>query len=180
MACAERRRLLQWPRPKPWWGAALASALGALAPTVSCDGSPALQLCGQIPEGGCPIGKGGTCEDRSCAALYDCVDGSWTRVEQCPAQGGAGGGAGGVGGAPNGGAAGESVGGAGGCVHATIDHEGEVSGCTPELQLPDCTVDVAESCQPCLTECVDFYLCTAGGWSTVAYCDDDANLVVEP
>lgn len=150
------------------------AAAGALllVTTFGCDLERPL-LCGQIPEAGCPIGRGGTCEDATCLALYDCVDGDWIEVESCDvASGGAG--AGGEGGVNTS---------AGGCDIATFDHAREAEGCEPDLQPPDCPVEAAEVCEPCATGCVDFYLCLEGDeaplWTTVAYCDDDGALVVE-
>jgi hypothetical protein len=147
--------------------------LAAAAGGVACGSSGELKLCGQIPEDGCPIGRGGTCEDATCAALYDCVEGAWTRVETCSGFGGAGGGGGGgLGGA----------GGAGGCTPVMFDKSGETVGCEPDLQNPDCPAAAAEGCaeQACLTDCLEFYLCTKDGWKDVAYCDPDSNLVVLP
>ena len=130
-----------------------------------------LLLCGTIPEGGCPIGRGGSCEDVLCAALYDCLEGSWTRVETCPetSAGGAGGGAGG------GSGQGGSV-----CTPIELDHAGEVAGCKPDLQHPDCPAVAAETCAEtaCLSDCLDFFLCMRSGWQTVAFCDERGQLVI--
>jgi hypothetical protein len=148
----------------------LVTRLFALA-LVACD-SPGVLVCGQIPDGGCPIGRGGTCDDVYCAALYDCVGGDWEQVESCPnnpvtsssaSSSGAGGG------------------GEGGCSPLVIDHTTEVEGCTPDLQEPDCPAEAAETCpNPCLTGCADFFLCEADGWTMVAFCDDSLSLVPFP
>lgn len=150
-----------------WFAAAVVAGSAA----AGCGSSGDLPLCGQIPEGGCPIGRGGTCDDLACAALYDCVEAAWTVVESCPG----GGGAGGAGG--EGGSGGE---GGGGCEPVVIDRTGEASGCEPDLQSPDCPASAAEVCaaSACLTDCSDFYLCTADGWADVAYCDPDGELVL--
>jgi hypothetical protein len=140
----------------------------------ACQPSPELLLCGEIPEGGCPIGRGGTCDDATCVALYDCVEGRWTMTTRCDRGSGAGG---------SGGGAGGSGGGAGGsCTLVTLDHTGEQGGCAPDLQSPDCPAAAAETCAEtaCLTGCLDFFLCTKEGWATVAYCDEDALLVLMP
>jgi hypothetical protein len=136
---------------------------------LGCD-SPAVQVCGEIPTDGCPVGRGGTCDDPYCAALYDCVGGDWELAEACSnpttsaASSGTGSGAGG--------------GGEGGCTPLLIDHTDEVEGCTPDLQEPDCPAVAAETCpNPCLTGCVDFFLCEAQGWSLVAFCTEDLELV---
>lgn len=135
---------------------------------AACDPEP-LPLCGQIPDGGCPLGRGGTCDDATCAALYDCVEGDWARVETCAA---------GTGGSGAGGAGGQPVG-SGGCSAVTFDHSAEVAGCAPDLQSPDCPAEAAESaCDPCSTGCVDFFLCLADGWQDVATCTEDGQLVV--
>ena len=150
------------------WGAAL---WGVASGGVSCRSLGPPLLCGQIPDGGCPIGRGGTCEDQACAALYDCVEGDWTLVTEC-AQGVGGGGGG----------AGDGGGGGGGCAPIEIDRSGETTGCMPDLQEPDCPASAAETCAAsvCLTGCVDFFLCTAEGWSEVAYCTEDGQIVLLP
>lgn len=143
----------------------------ALATAVAaCDSEP-LPLCGQIPGDGCPVGRGGTCEDASCAALYDCVNGDWVLAEECPGHGGGGGaGEGGSGGEP----------GEGGCNAPQFDHSNEVDGCRPDLQPPDCPAEAAEVCgDPCLVGCEDFYLCEREGWAFVGFCDADGQLVIE-
>jgi hypothetical protein len=63
-----------------------------------------------------------------------------------------------------------------------LDHTGEVTGCTPDLQSPDCPASAAETCvaSACLTDCIDFYLCTAEGWKSVAYCDAEGQIILEP
>jgi hypothetical protein len=152
----------------------------------ACAGSEILS-CSEIPAGGCPSSRGGSCDDGACHALYDCVAGDWQLAELCPAGSGgqaAGGGSAGqgaVGGAAGAGGAAGGAGeaGTGGCPGALLDHSGEVTGCVPELLLPDCPVIAAETCQPCLTGCLDFFLCLPVGWLAVAYCDEHGTLVVE-
>jgi hypothetical protein len=126
-----------------------------------CTSTP-LVLCDQIPEGGCPLDRGGTCDDRACAALYGCYDGVWKVVEVCE----------------------ENTGGAGGaeCTSITFDRSMETTGCMPPLQSPDCPAAVAEDCpeKACTTGCTDFFLCTAEGWIGVAYCDEDGNFFQAP
>jgi hypothetical protein len=140
----------------------------------ACDDSPGLLLCGQIPDGGCPIGRGGTCDDDTCVALYDCVEGKWTQTQRCDAGTGGSGGSGG--GAPSGGAGP----GGGACTPVTLDHSGETTGCKPDLENPDCPAAAAESCveTACLTSCLDFFLCTKDGWIDVAHCDDQGVLTI--
>jgi hypothetical protein len=164
--------------------AALVVALGlGGAGCSSCAGS-SIERCGVIPPLGCPIGRGGTCEDPTCSGVYDCVGGDWVLVEDCAPTGGGGTGTGGMGGGATGGAGagGGGTGGAGGaCVVAALDHTGESDSCDPPLQSPDCAGAVAESLclhEVCETGCVDFFLCKDEVWVDVAYCDEDGALVV--
>ena len=151
-------------------GAALVVAMVGL----HCSQLPAIPDCGQIPGEGCPVGRGGTCDDRSCSALYACQNDQWQLVETCPSHGGTGG-EGGGGGA----AAGGFGGGPGSCSPGTIDHAGEQSGCDPDLvEAPDCPVEAAESCHPCETGCEDFFICLTEGWELVAYCSEEGELVI--
>lgn len=144
-------------------------ALAAYLALASC-GSSDVQPCGRIPDPeGCPVGRGGTCDDAECGALYDCVEGSWNLVERCErvsAAGGVGGGSGDAG--------------VGGCEPIAIDHTGETTGCTPDLQSPDCPAVAAETCaaSACLTDCSDFFLCTQDGWIAVAHCDEQGQIIV--
>lgn len=143
----------------------VALTLGAAA-AVGCEGDTGVLLCGEIPRHGCPAGRGGSCTDEVCAALYDCVDGVWTSVQSC-----------GRAGEPEAIDAGDGT-----CEPVTIDAGVEVTGCHPDLQLPDCPVAAARTCSEsgCLTGCQDFYACSAGGWRLVAYCTDDGRVVAEP
>jgi hypothetical protein len=138
---------------------------------AGCGSFPPVELCGRIPDGGCPIGRGGTCDDRSCAALYDCDEGSWTEVERCSGGDAAQGGGGAATTSGDGGAGGA-------CEVAQFDRSSEADGCEPTLLLPDCEVEAAETCAPCLTGCEDFFLCTSTGWEAIAYCSSEGALVV--
>jgi len=152
-------------------GLGLTALAVAIALASACSSGFAQTPCGEIPLDGCPTDRGGSCEDETCATLYDCVDGRWVLSETCDQ---AGGGAGGHGGSAAGG-----TGAAGGCEGVLFDHQGEVSGCTPDLQLPDCPAVAGESCHPCTTGCVDFFMCTADGWQVVGYCDQEGHVVEE-
>jgi len=151
--------------------APLALAFG-LAAAASCQGLAPVEPCGEIPANGCPVGRGGTCDDLTCDALYDCAGGAWTRVQTClqpdagPALGGSDGGL--------------DAGGDGACTPVHIDADGGATDCTPDLAFPDCPVQAAETCaeSACLTGCSDFFLCTAPGWVDVAYCTDQGQLIV--
>lgn len=143
----------------------------SIALPLACGSLPPYIPCGQIPADGCPIGRGGSCDDPVCEALYDCVDGVWRRVEACPF----------------GTDAGEDANADAGlspdaCEVLVLDHKGETTGCKPDLQNPDCPAVAAETCSSsaCLTDCIDFYLCTANGWSLVAYCNEEGQIVVAP
>jgi hypothetical protein len=131
-----------------------------------------LQLCGEIPAGGCPIGRGGTCADQACSALYDCVDGAWKETQACTVLDGGSD----VSDAETPDAA------ADGCTQVVIDHTGETTGCKPDLQNPDCPAVAAEQCAEtaCLTDCIDFYLCRQDGWILVAYCNEKGQVVLTP
>jgi hypothetical protein len=139
---------------------------------ASCGSGAEVKLCGRIPGDGCPLGRGGTCDDKLCGALYDCVDGAWTLVDVCD-RSDAGAGAGGHV---------EDAGPDAPCEPVMLDHTAEVSGCAPDLQDPDCPAVAAETCAQtaCFTGCTDFFLCTAPGWTLVAHCDDQGNLILDP
>lgn len=145
--------------------AVVTAALGAAA-LGGCEGDEGLLLCGEIPLQGCPAGRGGSCTDETCAALYDCVEGRWTVVTSCGRDGGT-----------------EPLSEVeAGCEQAELDAGLEATGCKPDLQLPDCPVAAARTCvgSACLTGCLDFYACSTEGWRLVAYCDDDSRVVAEP
>jgi hypothetical protein len=148
------------------------SVVTVLALIASCGSAGEVKLCGRIPEGGCPLGRGGTCDDKLCEALYDCAGGNWTLVLPCDRSGADAGAGGHL----------EDSGADGPCDLVLLDHTGETSGCAPDLQSPDCPAGAAETCAQaaCFTECADFYLCTAAGWTAVAYCDDQGKVVVTP
>lgn len=136
----------------------------SLALLIACGSYPEAIPCGQIPPDGCPLSRGGTCDDATCAAIYGCVDGVWHHVETCsnmPQDAGTG---------PD------------ACTIVTIDRTGETTGCKPDLQNPDCPVAAAEQCAStvCQSECIDFFLCTKDGWSVVAYCNEDGEFVTMP
>ena len=148
-------------------GRTLAAALGAAVALAGCGSlSDNIKLCGEIPADGCPAGRGGSCDDKVCAALYDCVDGSWTVTKTCGPIG-------------EGGAGGADAGADAAC-GVKIDDTGETVGCEPDLQTPDCPAAAAESCAACQSDCVDFFLCTEQGWLAVAYCDDQGQIIVTP
>lgn len=150
------------------FGLFVALSCGLAVAAGSCTRAP-LKLCGVIPEGGCPIGRGGTCDDPSCAGVYDCIDGNWTLEVACSPTG-AGGNAGS--------SSSSSQTPTGGCVPAQLDHTGETIGCEPDLADYDCPIAAAEACNPCATACVDFFICRSVGWEDVAYCTEEGELVI--
>src|SRR5438034_9620386 len=108
---------------------------------VACGSTPEIKLCGEIPDGGCPLGHGGTCDDVTCAAIYDCVDGAWTRVETCGPRDG-GGGASTASTSAAGGA--NDGGGNDACTMVMFDHSMETADCQIDLQNPpDCPAAAA-------------------------------------
>jgi hypothetical protein len=160
--------------------AILATVVGASLSGASCQGLPEGTSCDEIPSGGCPTDRGGSCDDPTCAAVYNCNNGAWSLFEECPAS------EGGVGGgyvvSPDGGGvlplcSSEPI--DGGCPMVTLDLSGQTTDCTPDLMFPDCPAVAAQGCAACacLTGCEDFYLCTEPGWVSVAYCDDEENLI---
>src|SRR5262245_52986853 len=148
--------------------APLGLVLGACI-AAACHGPVTVQPCGEIPPGGCPIGRGGTCDDEECAALYDCLDGSWKLTTVCEGAGAGGGGSGGGG-----------TRGAGGACEGVVIDDPMMPGCTPDLQEPDCPAAAAAACHPCLTGCEDFFVCERRGWRSVAFCDPEGHVVLEP
>jgi hypothetical protein len=149
-------------------------ALGALGLLLQdgCGGDPPLQLCGEIPTGGCPVGRGGTCDDTTCEALYDCVSGAWTRTKSCPMM------------ATSSSSSSTGAGGAPSCP-VMIDYSNQTTDCTPDLETPDCPALAADSCAAC-DGCDDFLLCEIDqktgekGWVAVAFCDDNGHVVLYP
>ena len=162
--------------------AALAAfALGSATLVASgCDDGNTLLLCGEIPANGCPLGRGGSCDDGACAGLYDCVGGKWTLSVDCSADGGTSASSG----------SGADAGADAMCAPVAISHAGELLGCQPGLQEPDCPAAVIDNAcaeTVCLTGCTDFYLCVHDpdplhdrSWSAVAYCDENGGLVITP
>lgn len=164
----EKCRLGSEPRERRFVAAVAWALLAMLVVGSACTGADPLQLCGEIPEAGCPLGRGGTCDDRTCAALYDCRDGKWTLATTCePADG------------PPAEEQPDDED-QSDCERPSIDWAEEATGCEPDLQHPDCPASAADMCASavCLTDCSDFFLCTDAGWTVVAYCADDGQVVL--
>ena len=164
--------------------AAAAVSLAALfgpALFAGCEGFDPVVTCGVIPSGGCPVGRGGTCDDVECDALYDCTDGKWVETERCSHPDGGADDAGADGGREGGTTLLDS--GSDACTPIVFDHKDEVMNCV-DLQPPDCPAGAIEfACaeQACATiDCLDFYLCKSTGWDPVAHCTDDGTFVDSP
>jgi hypothetical protein len=161
----------------------LLGAVGTAALLVlTCQGLPDGATCDDIPDGGCPIDRGGSCDDPTCGAIYLCNNGVWSVGQICPPNDGGGPGGGGVGGGttvPEGGPICSHDGG-GACTPVVIDAGSTASDCTPDLACGDCEVSAAYGCAECAcaTGCLDFYVCRPDGWHSVAYCTDNGTLVI--
>jgi hypothetical protein len=173
-------------------GLPLAIALGIHVAATSCQPLPEGAGCVDIPTDGCPIDRGGSCEDPTCHAIYNCNDGKWSLAQICP-DGGTGGDVGiGSGTGTGGGDAGPigeclnptTAPDGGPCPMANFDLTGNLGPdqCTPDLQLScgDCPYEVATgTCTDCIcvSGCLTFYVCAnramGMGWYEVGYCTDD-------
>jgi hypothetical protein len=143
---------------------ATAVVLG-LGLVVGACGDEELRPCKSIPEGGCPLDRGGSCDDPACEMLYACFDGAWEEHERCGA------------GTESTSASVSASSSTGGCTPFAIDRTGETGGCAPDLLEPDCPADALETCAPCSLGCVDFYLCTGDGWTNVAHCSEEGDVI---
>ncbi len=181
---AERRRgALRFPSPpagnlssprRPSWRSRCSSSRPPPSPSSRRQAaipSRSRSCAARSPQGGCPVGRGGTCDDAACRALYDCLEGAWTEAEACDSAG-----------EPAGDRDAGAGGATGACEVVTLDRSGEAVGCSPALQQPDCPADAAETCvgTACWTGCIDFFLCTEEGWRAIAYCDEQGRVTVAP
>jgi hypothetical protein len=157
----------------------LSSVVVVTLMVASCQDLPNGTPCEGIPSGGCPIDRGGSCDDPDCSAIYLCDNGHWHISEVCPVRTEDGG-------MPDGGDAGPvsvCMGGDGGtCTPVTFDTTGQTANCSPALDATqgDCPANVAEgSCAECvcLSGCLTFLLCTTPGWVEVGYCTCDGTFV---
>jgi hypothetical protein len=156
-----------------------AAVLGTGIAIWSCQDLPNGIPCSDIPPGGCPIDRGGSCDDPTCSEIYLCENGVWVASQTCgPHDGGTG--TGGDAGTPN-----PCVPDSGTCTPTMINTKGETTGCTPDLMFPDCPAAAAQGCAECVctTGCADFYLCLqpdAGmppEWVSVAGCTCEGDFV---
>lgn len=160
-------RSLAWSRSRALF-AALALSMGAAA-AGACGSVDPILLCGEIPLGGCPIGRRGSCSDDTCAGLYDCVGGHWTLSRACAARDG---------GPDDGAADGADLDAP--CTPVSIDAASTSAQCA-DLEVPDCQIKGFQTCaeNACKTECTYFYICQPAGWLAVAHCDAQGHLVTE-
>src|SRR5829696_4686587 len=57
----------------------------ALALAAACDDGPVPMPCSNIPAGGCPLGRGVSCSDPACEAVYACRPNNvWELAQECP------------------------------------------------------------------------------------------------
>lgn len=150
--------------------------LGAIFAAAGCQALPSITAtCSDIPPGGCPLDRGGTCGDATCAALYDCVNGVWVESETCdhpPATAA-------VRSIAVAGAAAPVLDG-GACTPVDVDVSGQTNDCMVDLMFPDCPAVAAQGCaqSACLTGCMDFFVCRSTAWIDVAHCDEGGRLTV--
>lgn len=140
-----------------------------IATLSGCEDMPrGVEQCGVIPDGGCPKGRGGSCEDPTCQAIYRCENDVWQWVEDCPSK------AASDGGIESDASDAEPL----SCGDAQLSIESG-TGCRPSLIVPECPIDAIKGCPAlaCTMGCDDFYQCTTDGWEHAAYCDPEEGLV---
>jgi hypothetical protein len=132
---------------------------------LACSDPPPPRACGNLRPPACPSDSDAdVCADRTCASVYECDDGNWVFVQNCPGT------------SPEAGA------------HPTDasredaprapDSEADAPpgayggpGCTA-LQLPDCSLGTALGCAntPDCCGCQDLYVCANGAWNLWGAC----------
>jgi len=119
------------------------------------DQTVTAQECSNIPQGGCPIARGVSCQDPTCERVYACREGNvWELVAPCPARDAT----------PSGKDAGAPD--TGGGFDASIDAPPGAfggPGCAG-LQPPDCSLGLALACGSGCCECEDLFVCENGAW----------------
>jgi len=120
--------------------------------------------CSDIPDGGCPIADGLSCDDPACAAVYLCRAGNvWELDKTCPPH------------PPSDAAIVTSLDAAadtGAISDASIDAPPGAyagPGCV-DLELGDCPLGVALACTSACCGCDDLYVCNASNWIFWGYC----------
>ena len=121
------------------------------------------QPCTNIPEGGCPIARGVSCDDPMCEAVYACREGNvWELMKRCPVREA---GAGTDAATPKDAEA---------LLDASIDAPPGAfggPGCA-SLVAPDCSLGLALSCGATCCGCEDLFVCEDGGWTFWGTCGD--------
>jgi hypothetical protein len=151
---------------------ALAAALLGYALATACTEAPVHDYCTDIPVGGCPGLDAMNCEDTTCAAIYSDNDSScvWTLVQKCPnykppVDAGHDGDA--ADGSSDGSPRDASLRDAGFLLPQGANGG---PGC-PDLEAPDCPVELALQCAYCCG-CQDLYVCVDAGWNLWGECDE--------
>jgi hypothetical protein len=134
---------------------------------LSCSDTPPPLACKDLAPPACPSDSDAdVCADLTCASVYECDDGQWVFVQNCPNS------------SPEAGVhpADASTEGA----PKTPDAEPDAPagayggpGCT-DLELPDCSLGTALGCAstPDCCGCQDVYVCANGGWNLWGACTD--------
>ena len=142
-------------------------AVALLIVVVACDNPPTPVACTDIPAGGCPQDNGADvcARDKTCSAVYDCVDAKWVLDQTCPAH-------------PH--DASTDSGDASDASVAVEDVHIDAPpgafggpGCA-DLQTPDCSVGTALLCVNATgcCGCTDLWVCQGGGWVSWGVCGD--------
>ncbi len=152
------------PRLFAWTGLGGVLGLVVTAASACSDDLPIAAPCTNIPQGGCPVARGVSCDDPSCEAVYACRPGDvWELEKACPAR---------EGGARVDGAVASSD--AGAPFDAAIDAPPGAfggPGCS-SLVLPDCALGLALACGADCCGCEDLFVCREGGWDLWGSCGD--------
>ena len=148
----------------------LRAAVLAIVPLVvvaACSSPPTPTPCSDVPAGGCPQDNGAdVCQDPSCDAVYDCVNGKWAFDRACPAH-------------PRDASADAPDGATDASTQPRDVHIDAPAGafggpgCT-DLQQPDCSVGTALLCMDATgcCGCQDLWVCQNGGWVSWGVCAD--------
>jgi hypothetical protein len=129
---------------------------------AGCQGFDEVPECSTVPAGGCPSSRGGSCDDKTCSAIYACTADGWQLQKVCDRDGG-------------GDESDAEAGSDGPVCGDAVTIDGSLSTCDPnEVLAPDCPLNVAVGCpgSACLSGCLDFFVCRTEGWVEAAYCDD--------
>lgn len=143
--------------------------LVAVSAFVACDDAGIVTpKCGEIPTGGCPVGRGDPCLDGTCRAAHRCeTDGVWHLVKTCD-------------GYVEPDASSTDAADAATVVDAPFVDAPPGAfggpGC-PLLEAPDCPLGTALACSSGCCGCEDLFVCRANAWDFVGTCDVDAGVV---